>query len=184
MTTCSRAYFVRRLMPAVACVLAIRGIGLNRLRSAETIEANASRDKIADDAELKIATIQELFSARDSRLPERLRSGPQFEGDRELLFAAIKEPVFGAKLQRKDFQQQATHRFILLSIGHPTLRVKLTNGSANDGDGKLQGVWLEVVAADRGKIVTGAAYSLIPINNDGKFRWQVAASTLPLIFAR
>jgi len=125
--------------------------------------------------EIKAAHINGLYWQGDERIPEGIRR--QFR-DKGGFIISIDEWMTGQDhLQLDAFQEKAAFRFLLKGPNHEDIQVTRQHlrGNCSTGRGQFQGFLVGLTDAELGKIALGVAYTLVPLDQDETYRWQVKA---------
>lgn len=133
--------------------------------------------------ELTTATIVAVYTPDSTDLPGYLaefwKKQPQPSPD---LLISFREWVEGSLTQMQAFQEKVGNEFVLSSPGQPEVRVRLRKSRLSSGDGRFQAFAAEISAADKAKIVPGAAYAIRPINVSQIYRWALSETLKPITF--
>ncbi len=75
------------------------------------------------------------------------------------------------------FQQKAAFRFLLQAQGHDDVKIteQDVRGNCSDGRGEFQGFVVTLPSAELGKLASGVAYTLVPVDQRAEYTWQVKA---------
>ncbi len=123
--------------------------------------------------EIKTAHVNGVYWQGDERIPEWTRS--LFEGKGHFIIC-IEEWMAGQDhRQLNAFQEKAVCRFLLKAQGHEDVQVTENGlqGNCSLGHGDFQGFVFALAPAELNKLVPGAAYTLVPIDQQGDYTWQV-----------
>jgi hypothetical protein len=126
-------------------------------------------------AEIKVAHINGLYWYGDQRIPEGLRRP---SSDKDHFVISIDEWVAGQDHQQlTTFYRNAVFRFLLKAPGSEDIHIteKDFKGTCSSGRGKFQGFVVGLPASELAKMVPGAAYTIIPIEQRTEYTWQAKA---------
>jgi hypothetical protein len=165
--------------------------GQPRLSSVNPYRLISVRDRFGDNSsidnplvppppELTKVTIIALLRPDSPELPAFISGGWKAGRKRPDFLISFREWMPGDYRQMRVFQKRVGQEFVLTSAGHSDLRARLLDMRWSKGDGSFQAFSAEVVAADRAKIVAGAAYTIAPVNVSETYRWEVGANLSPL----
>ncbi len=125
--------------------------------------------------EIKVAHVNGLYWQGDERIAEGSRN---LFGHKDEFVISIAEWMTGQDVQQLDaFQKKAVFRFRLQAPGHDDIPIleKHLQGNCSCGDGAFQGFVVHLSPAELERIASGVAYTLVPEDQQGEYRWQVNA---------
>jgi len=125
--------------------------------------------------EIKTAHINGLYWQGDEKIPEGNR---RLFGDKDHFIICIDEWMAGQDhRQLNAFQEKAVFRFLLKAPGHDDVPIteKHLKGNCSSGRGAFQGFVVGLPSSELGKIASGVAYTLVPVEQREEYAWQVKA---------
>jgi hypothetical protein len=124
-------------------------------------------------AEIKVAHINGLYWQGDERIPEALRG---VHGDKGGFIISIDDWMTGQDHRQLDaFRGHTVFRFLLKAQGHEDIRIteKEYGGNCSSGRGEFQGFYVNLPPSELAKIVPGASYTIMPVEQRTEYTWQV-----------
>jgi hypothetical protein len=128
------------------------------------------------DKEHKLVTIDKVYWAEAKDAPAEVRqmpSGAEPGGGRFFIHCAEWLENAGDYLQYKLFMRRADTSFVLRAKGQPDVSCQISMNFYTDRSRNLCELELVIPAAAYGKMASGVAYSLHPVNGKKGYEWTV-----------